>query len=270
MPAIDEDGFRSILRDDLGIDSGSVVFAHVSVNGLHLGFPFPRILNLLLERVGPRGTLLFPCSQLRGRAAPRLSAGLMFDPAREVTQMGIIPELARRHAGAVRSQHPTNSVVAIGPLAEELTRDHHKDPYPCGSMSPYYRIVEHDGLIVGLGTSTRVLTFVHCVEDLLKAEFPVQVRESRLYEARVRWHDDKDLTVATYAHHRRTRHRDVPGFIRRHISNQVAQDLRCCQAEFFRARARLLFERMEYLARRGVTIYRPWAYRRHPLSNLID
>jgi len=72
----------------------------------------------------------------------------------------------------LRSLHPTHSVCAKGPLADILTRDHHKEPLSCGPLSPYARLMDHDGKILGLGLPPAYTTFLHTVEDMDLADFP--------------------------------------------------------------------------------------------------
>src|ERR1700732_1958184 len=60
LPPLTERDFTSILVNDLRLTTGDVVFVHSSTDQLHLEFPFYRILSLLREAIGPRGTLLFP------------------------------------------------------------------------------------------------------------------------------------------------------------------------------------------------------------------
>lgn len=260
---------RAILADELGVGQGAVVFAHISLNGMNLAFPFSEVLPLLREMVGPQGTLLFPSTHLRGRAEPLLRQGLTFDARRSITTMGVIAELARRLPGAVRSLHPTNSVAALGPLAQALTATHSHSIYPCGAESPYYKITAHAGRIVGLGVSTSSLTFVHCVEDILQAAFPVETRGPRVYTATVRDMEGREQAVQTLAAHRRIRHRDVPGYMRRHVPPQIARDVEIDGASYFTAQSRELYDRMEELARGGITIYKRYTYRRSPLTRWL-
>lgn len=255
LPPVSEEALRRLLTDELGLRPGAVAFVHCSLEALNLAFPFFRLLPLLREAVGAQGTLLFPASHLRERPETWLARGEVFDVVRTPTTMGILPELARRQPDAVRSPHPTHSVVALGPLARELTDRHADSLLPCGPDSPYYRIVEHGGLIVGLGVDTRVMTFVHCVEDALGESFPVETRDRRVYEARVRQADGRERLVRTQVAHARIGWRRIPPYMRRHVEAAACRTLRAHGAPFYRADAGGLYRRMEELAGRGITIY---------------
>ena len=102
----------------------------------------------------------------------------VFDRRKTPSQMGLLTELFRRHPGVLRSLHPTHSVCALGPLAGELTGDHHLDPYGCGRDSPFDVMDRHRTVILGLGVPYfRCLTHIHYAEQLLGDQFPVPHRE---------------------------------------------------------------------------------------------
>jgi aminoglycoside N3'-acetyltransferase len=251
---VTEDQFRQILHGQLHLEAGDIVFVHSSVDYLCIDFPFFRILAILLETVGPRGTLLFP-TYPQGTSIDWLERGETFDVRRTRSYMGALTELARRHSRARRSLHPTKSVCAIGPRAEALTCDHHRSPYPHGTRSPFYRLVEYGGKIVGLGVSTRNLSFVHCVDDVVDETFPVRPYDRTVYEAACVDGRGRAVRVTTFAHDPRKMVHDVPRYMDRYIPPAICRDLRFRGMVFFRADAKPLFDRMSDLARQGVTIY---------------
>lgn len=258
LPPLSEAAFRAILTETLGLQRGAVVFVHSSLANMNLGFSAFRALAILEDVVGDEGTLLFPCTHLAERAEDYLRRDEVFDVRRARTTMGALPEVARRRPQAVRSLHPTNSVVALGRLAEELVRAHADSVYPCGRDSPYFKIVEHDGLIAGLGVSTRMLSFVHCVEDVLGPDFPVPTRTEEIFPARVLDWDGQERIIPTRAQTTVTRRlawRPVPRFLRQYVSPEICRDLQLAGVEFFVARARPLYARLEELAAHGMTIY---------------
>ena len=270
LPKLSEAEFRHILTDTLGVRAGAVVFVHSSMGQINLGFSFHRVLAVLVEAVGEGGTVLFPCSHLSERPEDWLKKGEVFDVKKNPTTMGIIPEFARRQKGASRSAHPTSSVVAIGKCARELTRDHSKSIYPCGERSPYYKIVHHDGLIVGLGVNTEVLTFVHCLEDNWKERFPVETRSRETFAARVRDEDECEQIVQTLVAQKRIRWRHIPRYMQRHVPVDVCRDLKIGGVNFYTARSKDLYAKMEELASRDITIYSRLVHRKSPFSQLLN
>jgi len=258
---ITEAMFREILTDHLNVRAGDVVFVHSSVDRLKLDFRFSRIIPLLFEVVGERGTLLFP-TYPKLTSHEYLRSGEVFDMRKTPSYMGMLTEAARRDRRSVRSLHPTKSVCAIGPLACEITSTHQDSPYPYDSSSPYYRIMDHGGKIIGLGVSTESLSFVHCVDDALKSEFPVEPYVPELFDARCINDDGREVAVQTYVHDMTKMKHDVPRFVRKHVSKAACEDLVIYGAPFFRADARVLFDEMVACARQGVTIYPRSVYKR--------
>jgi aminoglycoside 3-N-acetyltransferase len=243
-----------ILVDELGVSKGDTVFVHSSIDQLNLGFPFYRVLTLLEDLVGPGGTLLFP-TYPRLSSYEFLSRGEVFDIKKTPSYTGILSEVARRRANAVRSLHPTKSVCALGAAAEELTHDHHKSPYPYDACSPYYRITDLGGKIVGLGVSTANLSFVHCIDDALKEDFPVQPYHPQLFAATCLDAAGNKVIVETYAHDLGKMNHNIPRFMRTQVSSETCVDLNLGGMKFFRADARKLFDEMCGLAVTGKTIY---------------
>jgi aminoglycoside N3'-acetyltransferase len=258
-PKLTEEQFSYLLRNRLGLKQGMTVFVHSAADNLNLAFPFYRVLPILQDVVGKEGTLLFPCWHFNYRAEEYLKKGGLFDVKRSPSVMGLLPELARRMKDARRSLHPVNSVVALGTHAEELTRDHINSVYPDDENSPFYRIVNYGGIIIGLGVSTEHMSFVHCVEDIMKERFPVKTRTDELYTSRVRDEKGSIMEVMVKAAHQQIRLRNIEAYIRKNIPPSICRDFRINGTKYFVADAANLFDKMHELALKGITIYTPKA-----------
>lgn len=254
MPALTEEKFKSILSDQLGLAEDDSVLIHSSMNQLNLSFSFGQILSLVRSVIGEKGTMLFPTFP----SLPSyqfLSRGETFDVRKTPSHMGILTEYARRQRDAVRSLHPTKSVCAIGPLARTLTARHSESPYAFDRCSPYYKLAEHGGKIIGLGVSTERNSFVHCVEDVLKENFPVRVHHEQLFDARCLNYANEMVVVKTFAHDLKKMNHNIPRYMRDHISHDACLDLKINGMKFFRSDAAKLLDQMTRLAARGITIY---------------
>ena len=261
LPQLSSDRIEQILRDEMGLVAGDLAFVHSSVDRLHLSFPFFQILGILRKVVGQEGTLVFP-------TYPRLSSyrflmsGEVFDVRKTPSYMGILSEFARRQKKGVRSLHPTKSVVAIGPLAESLTQDHHLSPLPYDVTSPYFRTVEHSGKVIGLGVGTYNLSLVHSVDDLLGSQFPVKPYHDRIFDAPCIDASGAPCIVPTYAHDMRKMDFDIPEFMATYIDPEISRDFSVDGMQFFIAQAAPLFHTMKELALENTTIYRKKHYTR--------
>lgn len=269
-PKLDEGACRRLLTEEMGLGSGALVFVHSSVDRLNLDFPFFKLLALLRQAVGAEGTLLFPASPMAERPEHWLARGEVFDSVRSPTATGLLPEWARRQHGAVRSLHPTHSVVALGPLAGEMLAEHHLDPAPCGSQSPFFKVVERGGIVVGLGVDADILTMVHCVEDILGGRFPVATCREGHFAAQVLDPEGRSLEVETLIRHPRIRFRRMVRFLDAHTDAAICRRFRYGAAPCYRVDAAALHGRMLDLAVQGKTMYWRGIHRTSHLLPLLS
>jgi aminoglycoside 3-N-acetyltransferase len=270
LPPLSEKDFTAILTSDLGLSAGDLVYVHSGMDGLNLEFPFYRILSLIQKVIGPGGTVVFPTyPNHRMSSYEFLLQGKVFDVRRTPSYTGILTEFARRQRNAVRSLHPTKSVCAIGPAATELTATHHLSPYPYDTGSPYYKLIEGGGKIVGLGASTNYISFGYCVDDSFKEEFPVKVYHDQIFDAACINYQGERVVVRTYAHDMTTTvHPDMPRWMKTYVSEAACRDLTVRGMHFFRADAAKLFSEMMALAERDIIAY-PHSVYRTTLQNRI-
>lgn len=251
-----EDTFRQVLTQRLGMKKGDTIFIHSSMDYLNVKFSVFEILPILMDIVGEEGTLLFPAWHFGYRAEDYLQdENSVFDVKRSKTVMGLLSELARRHPDAQRSAHPTTSIVALGKHAAEIVSDHEKSIYPCGKLSPYYKMLRYDAKIIGLGVNSNFLSFVHCPEDVMPEVFPLQTRTDRTFFGKVKLPDGTLITVETLAAHENIRERNGPAFLKKHVSENIFTPHRLHGSEFFVTDANRLFDRIIELAREKITIY---------------
>lgn len=156
-----------------------VLFVHISYDAfstIYEGNPmdFMDVFQKLLQR---DVTLMFPTfSNILEPLNKYFRKHPVFDVEKTPSGMGLITELFRRHPEAKRSLHPTHSVVAIGPLADELVSEHHLIGTDPEARSPLAKMLEWPAMILGVGVEYyRVLTHVHVVEELMGTKFPVDL-----------------------------------------------------------------------------------------------
>jgi aminoglycoside 3-N-acetyltransferase len=253
-PVITEARFRDLLRNELWVDNGDIVLVHSSVDQLHLDFPIYRILSLIQEVIGGSGTLLFP-TYPRQLSYEYLRGGEVFDIQKSASYTGVLTEIARRQKHALRSLHPTKSVCALGKYAAELTDSQQASPFPYDYCSPYRKIVAYHGKVIGLGVSTATLSFVHCVDDALKGNFPVEPYHRELFHAQCIDYHGRRVLVDTFAHNMKKIKHNIPRYMEQYIRKDICKDVTLQGAKFFAARTNELFESMTELAKDGVTIY---------------
>jgi aminoglycoside 3-N-acetyltransferase len=163
-----------------------IVMVHCSFNDLLPMYTgsVKELLDALIDLCRPEQTLVMPAFFFGGAEGdPRkhYRKRPLFDVRRQPSEMGILSELFRRRPDVRRSLHPTASVSALGPLAEEVTENHHLATTIFGEGTPFGRMAERRTTIFGIGTEYfRSLSQVHAAEDLLGERYPLELRPLKL------------------------------------------------------------------------------------------
>jgi len=163
-----ESDLRNLLQE-AGLSNGTVVMVHSSMDELSRRVPGltpVSFINLLMDLVTTTGTILMPTFPFRGKQSRYVEQQKHFDVRRTPSQVGLITEVFRRMTSVHRSLHPTHSVAAWGKLAIPLTSTHHLGG-AFDTFSPFYKMAEHKGLVLGVGTGLRdSFTILHVPEEL--------------------------------------------------------------------------------------------------------
>lgn len=145
------------------IPKTSVLLVHSAFKKFSKEGYYPEdVLGIFLDYMAS-GTLLLPTMSWRFVK----SESPFFDELKTPSNTGILTELFRQRYATHRSLHPTHSVAGIGSQAEILLSTHHRCITPCGSQSPFAKLVEADAYIIMLGVGIDCCTLVHHVEELL-------------------------------------------------------------------------------------------------------
>lgn len=145
---------------EIGIQPGDTYIVHSSYKSLGEVDGGPEtVIDALIEAVGPTGNLVLPTFNYTANIAEPY-----FDPVVVPCRTGIIPELARRRADALRGLHPTHSMTVFGPDAVALTRDH-MSFRTVGPGSPIDRLMKRGGKVLLLGVGFTSNTMVHLGEE---------------------------------------------------------------------------------------------------------
>ncbi len=155
---------RSSLARDLrsiGVREGGVLLVHTSLS--KLGFVWggaPAVIGALRDVLGPQGTLIIPTHTWEW-----MNKGCRVFDAKELPGcLGVLPEVFRKQPGVLRSLHPTHSVAALGPATQRLLEGHEAADTPCGTGTPYAKLLEEDGQILLLGATLDSNTAFHTLE----------------------------------------------------------------------------------------------------------
>jgi aminoglycoside N3'-acetyltransferase len=246
--AISLSEIRELFRK-LGFERDRVVWVQSSWNEFYnLSAKPSELLELMLDMLGPKGTLVMPAFPIEQDPGKILE--IDFAPS----SCGLLSEIFRRHAGVVRSIHLSSSVCAHGPAADYLVRDHHREIFAWGKLSPFVRLSELDARLVclGLGRFVTNLTPLHSVECLLYEELPFfrQVFEGTItYEWKRR-----DGDSGTHEFRLRRGRIKLRGY-GRHFPRDTYVQYRVSNLDSYAIDAATALNHAIALARRGITIY---------------
>ena len=243
----------------MGLREGDGVFLHSSLSRFgEIEGGSGTVLEALEEVVGPNGLIAMPAFPLVGGTLEYLSTEPVFDVRNTPSTMGSLTERFRSSPGVVRSLHPTHSVAARGPGAEELVEGHAEAATPFGEGTPFARMIDRGMVQLWFGVGLRIFTLYHAFE-CLRPSFPIEVFYERRIDARVIDADGRERTVSTLVHdpviggrkdETRERMRDhlvEAGVLRRSNLGRGA---------VMAARMPALMDELEILLQRGVTIYK--------------
>jgi len=173
---------KSELKRDfqkIGITQGMHLMVHSSLSKIGwVTGGAPTVVALLLELLGPEGTLVMPSAtplclypkqwndpSILESQWPTIAENVpLFDLDHTPTIMGSIPETFRNWAGTLRSNHPISSVCAHGKLAEDIV-EYHALEMSEGENTPYEKIYDHNFTILLLGVGFNRCTMLHFGES---------------------------------------------------------------------------------------------------------
>lgn len=244
------DQMRQML-ESVGLRKGGILLVQISFNRFYnFAGSAKDVLLLLEELVGPAGTLIIPAFPGHPIDGP-----FFFDVRKTPSQTGLLCELFRRRPGVIRSLNPIHSVCAIGPMAEELLSEHHLEPYTCGNKSPFVKLAEHGGQILGLGLPPCYTTLLHAVEDIEPEKYPRAIYVTAPIKYTVIDNAGKKLSVSVYLRNDKVTSTMRLERFAEHLSDHAQRVFFIHGVPAFIADAKLLLEESFQLRDRGITLY---------------
>jgi aminoglycoside 3-N-acetyltransferase len=146
-----------------GLGAGDLVLVHSSLRKLGpVEGGADTVLDALLEVIGPKGTLALPTHTFSVVTVRQP----VFHQSLTPSNVGTLSNVFRKRPGVRRGLHPTHSIAAIGPLAENLLEGHEKETTPCSANSPYVRLRDWNGKVLIIGEGLKCCTLFHACEEL--------------------------------------------------------------------------------------------------------
>ncbi len=181
----------------IGIKQGDIILLHSSLKSIGYVEKGPNtVINAILKVIGSKGTLAVPTYPLKGSMYKTCTMeNYIFDYKRSPTSLGAIPSAFLKLKGIYRSIHPTHSISAIGKFAKDITEKHHIGNMTYGKNSPWAKILELNGKILGIGVSLHPNAQYHYVEDIMGDDFPIKVKVNKIYKLKCKIDNNKYIDV---------------------------------------------------------------------------
>ncbi|MBF0371300.1 MAG: AAC(3) family N-acetyltransferase [Magnetococcales bacterium] len=173
-PHLTETELESFLIQ-LGFTPGATILLHSAMEEIKKAAPtLPpvKLIQLMQKLLGEEGTLLMPTFPFRGRQIDFLDRTPTVDLRKAPSKVGLLTEVFRRLPGVQRSLHPSHPVAGWGKRAGRLLDDHHKGG-TFGKNSPFYRLAEIGGTVVGLGAGLESFTILCVAEEIDPHIYPL-------------------------------------------------------------------------------------------------
>jgi len=168
---LDLGGFLASLEarlPGLGVERGDLLLVHSFIGGLladrhGAGTVCGKIVERLLEAVGPGGTLVMPTF------TNVFARGGLLDRAGTPSNMGVLTEYFRTLPGVRHTPHPVHRFSALGSQAEELAGC--DCPSAFGPGSPLHVMHRLGGKTLFFSADWEACTFLHYVEEQFEVPY---------------------------------------------------------------------------------------------------
>ena len=187
---------KALLR--LGVQKGDTILLHSAfeTSSGFTGSP-EDVIDVFLDAVGTGGNLLMVSLAYLSSSYDYLKNLKCFDVRKTISRMGLISESFRRRKDVLRSLHPTHPVLACGPQAEWIVRNHEQCLAPCGAGTPFEKLALLNGKVFFFDTPFASFTFFHYLEDLVKDKLPFPLYCAEPFAVEVVDHEGRRSVVKT-------------------------------------------------------------------------
>ena len=156
--------------EQLNLESRSAtLYVHCSLNNLKSICTVKSIFSAFDYYFDKNSTLCMPGFPYNDRQFETyMSDPGVFDVNKTPAHVSLLSEVFRRKQDTFRSLHPWASVCASGKYAREITSEHHKHEDSFSVLSPFRKIVEMEGYVIGLGLDCNTNSFIHIADNELQ------------------------------------------------------------------------------------------------------
>jgi aminoglycoside 3-N-acetyltransferase len=184
---------------NLGLQTGETVLVRCAAKAVKVssGSPATAIFDGIREAIGPSGTLVALAFTPDFYFWQKERAAQIPFHARAKPGTGAFAQIVLDHPSSVRSTHPTNSFVALGPNAGEIVRGHDEN---ATAFYPIKNLIALGGklLLIGCVESSPGFSTVHRVQEDLDLADKTLMSGKRICAVQdgdhVRWFERRDIS----------------------------------------------------------------------------
>lgn len=188
------------------IDFDHDIMLHTSTLNIgHIAGGVKFVTDAILSHIDlSRHTLVVSALPFFGSFSEYLDTNPVFDVRTAPIAMGAINERIAALPEAIRSVHPTHSVVAVGKDADTYISGHHLGNTPFGPYSPYHKLIKNRAKIILFGATMDNITLIHAVEDAIGEMHPVKdIYTPEVYALKCIDNKGDEIMVTTRCHNPR-------------------------------------------------------------------
>ena len=246
----------SAVLTELGLNKGDVVLVHSGISNLgKVNKGAIGVFELLKDRVGKDGCVLFPAFSFKGPMEGYLEGNPAISLDDDITTMGALSKKALSDSDCVRSVHPTHSVACIGDKCEKIISNHFDSVTSFDENSPFYKLIEEKGKILLIGVDLNSVTNFHVPESQMKDKYPLDVNLDEKYCISVTYKNNVKNVITKVLDSRLSLIRDCNRLHDELDRDGILNKVRIGSGFITLIDAFAFNEKVKELALKGVTIY---------------
>jgi aminoglycoside 3-N-acetyltransferase len=203
---------------NLGLRSGDTVLVRCAAKAINVetGSPAKALFDGICNAIGPTGTIVALSFTSNFYFWQKQRAAQFPFHSRTKSETGALPQMVLDHPASVRSKHPTNSFVAIGPNANAIVQGHDESST---SFFPIRNLIDLGGklLLVGCVDSSPGFSTVHRVQEDLGLADKILTSGMRVCAVQegngIRWFERKDVAGCSAGFGKFYRHYESAGIL---------------------------------------------------------
>ena len=255
FPEITQEKLICIFKEKLNIKDGDNLFIHSSTDMINSDLSVRVIADLLFSIIGSSGSITVP-TFIRYNSKDWMESDSVFNYHRTISGMGAFSEHIRKRKESLRSLHPTKSCSTIGPIAQEILGEHHLSEFAFDQKSPFYKLLNYNVKVIGIGVKMSYLSMVHTVEDCYPQKFPINVNGSQAYSKSCVSADNTIFKVKSHVHIPKVVLKANPErFVKKYLSKKSYNLYNHWFSPFFSIYGRDLYDSLYDQMKIGKTIY---------------